>query len=74
MRVLTRFPQARTKNWAKLLKRYAVSLRPSGAPIGRFIRVIVALLAGRRPRKAVLDGTKFDRAPRLKERFNYFGG
>ena len=65
-RVLTRFPQARTKNWAKLLKRYAVSLRPAGAPIGRFVRVVFALLAVRRPRRAVSGGPKLDRAPRLK--------
>ncbi|WP_304709318.1 hypothetical protein [uncultured Rikenella sp.] len=58
---------ARTKNWAELIKRYAVSLRPAGAPIGRFIRVIVALLAVRRPRRAVSGGTKLDRAPPPQE-------
>ena len=61
-RVLTRFPQARTKNWAEQVKRYVVSLRPAGAPIGRFVRVVFALLTDRRPRRAVLSGTEPDRA------------
>ncbi|WP_300829069.1 hypothetical protein, partial [uncultured Rikenella sp.] len=58
---------ARTKNWAKLLKRYAVSLRPSGAPIGRFVRVVFALLTVRRPRRAVSSGSKLDRARLLEK-------
>ncbi len=38
------------------------SLCPAGAPTGRFIRVFFALLAGRRPRRAVPSGSKL--APR----------
>ena len=57
---------ARAKNWAELIKRYAVSLRPAGAPIGRFVRVVFALLTVRRPRRAVSGGSQFDRARSLE--------
>ena len=53
-------------DWAEQIKRYVVSLRPAGAPIGRFVRVVFALLAVRRPRRAVLGGSKLDRARSLK--------
>ncbi|WP_300852077.1 hypothetical protein, partial [uncultured Rikenella sp.] len=69
--VLARFDKisqgARAKNWAELIKRYVVSLRPAGAPIGRFARVLFALLTGRRPRRAVSDGSKPIRARLLEK-------
>ncbi len=58
---------ARIKNWAELIKRYAVSLRPAGAPIGRFVRVVSALQPAA-ARAGQFHPGQSSTAPRLKER------